>query len=55
MFTGCDQIGRFQGKSKLKWWDAFKLASNDELDALSALGEGEQLPNLNVLDGKSFF
>ena len=52
VFTGCDQVGRFLGKSKLTWWSAFKNASEFELDALSRLGKSLSLPNLNVLEGQ---
>ena len=56
VFTGCDQIGRFNGKSKGAWWEAFLKADTDVIKALQALGDdGSTLPTLEVLEGKYFF
>lgn len=55
VFTGCDQIGRFQGISKSKWWKIFKGATDEELVALKELGEDIQLPGLHVLEGLEKF
>jgi hypothetical protein len=49
VFSGCDQIGRFHGKSKLPWWKSFMKADDDSLSALSLLGDFETLPNLTTL------
>ena len=55
VFTGCDQIGRFNGKSKGAWWEAFLKADADVIKALQALGDdGSTLPTLEVLEGKHF-
>jgi hypothetical protein len=49
-FTGCDQTGRFNGKSKSTWWKAFMKADRSIICALSNLGENEHLPSLDTLD-----
>ncbi|MEO0688202.1 MAG: hypothetical protein AAFY76_24875, partial [Cyanobacteria bacterium J06649_11] len=55
VFTGCDQIGRFNGKSKGTWWQIFLKADADVIKALQALGDnGSTLPTLEVLEGKYF-
>ena len=51
VFTGCDIIGRFLGKSKTLWWKTFKSSSQEELRALAALGDYETLPSASVLEG----
>ena len=51
VFTGCDAIGRFLGKSKTLWWKTFKSSSQEKSRALSALGEYETLPSSSVLEG----
>ena len=51
VFTGCDVIGRFLGKSKALWWKTFKSSSQEELHALAALGEYKTLPRASVLEG----
>lgn len=38
-FTGCDQIGRFNGKSKSSCWKAFMKTDNKILQSLSKLGK----------------
>ena len=47
---GCDQIGRFSGKSKNTWWSEFYNSDNLILSALSNLGKGENIPDLNTLE-----
>ena len=37
--TGCDQAGRFNGKSKAFWWKHFLTADKYILDAISQLGK----------------
>ena len=51
VFTGCDIIGRFLGKSKALWWKTFKSSSQQELRALADLGDYEALPSASVLEG----
>ena len=51
VFTGCDIIGRFLGKSKAIWWKTFKSSSEEELRMLADLGDNETLPGANVLEG----
>ena len=51
VFTGCDIIGRFLGKSKALWWKTFKSSSQEELRALADLGDYEALPSASVLEG----
>jgi hypothetical protein len=36
--TGCDQIGKFNGKTKTFWWKQFVDCNNDVLEALADLG-----------------
>ena len=55
VFTGCDQTGRFNGKSKSSWWMVFMEAVDPILQALSALGNGEDLPNLSTLENLECF
>ena len=50
VFTGCDIIGHFLGKSKALWWKTFKSSSQEELRALAALGVYETLPSASVLE-----
>ena len=49
VFTGCDIIGPFLGKSKALWWKTFKLPSQEELHALAALDDYETLSSASVL------
>ena len=49
VLTGCDQIGRFSGKTKLSWWKSFLKADNNILIALSQLGTDENLSDLVTL------
>ena len=49
VFTGCDQTGRFCGKSKSNWWKNFMKTDNDVLNAFAHLGIGEDLPTLETL------
>ena len=51
VFTGCDVIRRFLGKSKALWWKIFKSSSQEELRVIAALGEYEILPSASVLEG----
>ena len=48
VFTGCDQIGRFSGKSKCAWWDVY--FEDAAIEAFSKLGVGENLPTLETQD-----
>ena len=48
--TGCNQIGRFSGKSKSSWWREFLKCNEDALIALAKLGDEEVLPSLSTLD-----
>ena len=50
VLTGCDQIGRFSGKSKSSWWREFLKCNEDALIALAKLGDEEVLPSLSTLD-----
>ena len=50
VLTGCDQIGRFSGKSKSSWWREFLKFNEDALIALAKLGDEEVLPSLSTLD-----
>ena len=55
IFTGCDQIGRFNGKSKGAWWEAFLNADADVIKALQELGrDATKLPSLDVLEGNYY-
>ena len=36
-FTGCDQTGRFSGKSKTFWWKEFYKVDGDTLEGLGKL------------------
>ena len=49
-FTGCDQTGKFRGKSKSTSWKSFMQSSSKTLNALSLLGSSESLPTLDVLE-----
>ena len=55
VFTECDIIGRFLGKSKALYWKTFKSSSQEELRALEALGDYETLPSASVLEGNIYF
>ena len=55
VLTGCDQIGRFSGKSKITWWKSYMKADDDILQALSCLGDSETLPNLYTLENVARF
>ena len=45
-FTGCDQTGKFRGKSKSTWWKSFMESSSKTLNALNLLGLSENLPTV---------
>ena len=49
-FTGCDQIGRFNGKSKATCWSSFIKSSDKILEAFSKLGSSERLPDLETVE-----
>ena len=49
-FTGCDQTGKFRGKSKSTWWKSFMESSSKTLIAPSLLVSSESLPTLDVLE-----
>ena len=38
-FTGCDQTGRFEGKSKMFWWKNFMNTDDNTLKAPGDLGK----------------
>ena len=50
VLTGCDQTGRFSGKSKSTWWSAFLSAAPETLHTFSRLGIGEDLPSTETLE-----
>lgn len=54
-FTGCDQIGRFNGKSKSTCWSSFIKSSDDILEAFSRLGASENLPDLQTIEALERF
>lgn len=39
VLTGCDQIGKFNGKSKTFWWKQFVDCDEDMLESLANLGK----------------
>ena len=45
VFTGCDQSGRFSGKTKLSWWKSFRTAYAEIFEALSSLEGSNILPD----------
>ena len=49
-FTGCDQTGKFNTKSKLTCWKVFEKADESILNAFASLGSEENLPTLEVLE-----
>ena len=50
VFTRCDIIGRFLGKSKALWWKTFKSSLQEELRGLTVLGDYEILTSASVLE-----
>lgn len=54
-FTGCDQTGKFNGKSKIACWKVFTRSDDDILRALSALGEDEGPPTQETLESLERF
>ena len=52
---GCDQIGRFNAKSKSSCWNTFMKTDEDVLLSLSKLGNNEDLPNLETLENLERF
>ena len=55
VFTGCDQTGRFNNKSKTTWWNYFIKADEKVLDVFARLGLGENLPSLETLESLEEF
>ena len=55
VFTGCDQIGRFNGKSKSSCWNTFMKTDEDVLLSFLKLGNNEDLPNLETLENLERF
>ena len=49
VFTGCDQIGRFYGKSKLECFRIFPDCQREKLDGFIALGSTESIDSLDNL------
>ena len=49
VFTGCDQIGRFYGKSKLECFRIFTDCQREKLDAFIALGSTESIDSFDDL------
>ena len=54
-FTGCDQTGKFRGKSKSTWCKSFMETSSKTLNALSLLDSSESLPTLDVVEALESF
>ncbi|XP_057300399.1 uncharacterized protein LOC130631667 [Hydractinia symbiolongicarpus] len=54
-FTGCDQTGRFNKKSKSAWLKIYLQADNEVVLALSTLGSTVELPNLETLESLERF
>lgn len=54
-FTGCDQTGKFCGKSKSSCWKVFTKCDDTQLEALAALGSSEPLPSLQTLEALEAF
>ena len=54
-FTGCDQIGRFNNKTKKSCWDIFIEADQEIVNAFKNLGESETLPTLQTLEALEKF
>ena len=55
VFTGCDQSGRFSGKTKLSWWKSFRTAYAEILEALSSLEESNILPDYITVENMGRF
>ena len=49
VFTGCDKIGRFYGKSKLEYFRIFTDCQREKLDGFIALGSTESIDSLDNL------
>ena len=54
-FTGCDQTGKFYGKTKAFCWKTLIESSDEELAALQKLGESEELPTEDMILGLEAF
>ena len=46
--TGCDQTGKFFGKSKKYCWKVFRAATDQDLEALQSLGETSDLSDETI-------
>ena len=54
-FTGCDQTGKFNGKSKSACWKVLMRSKGDIYHAFSALGKDEALPTQEVIESLEQF
>ena len=54
-FTGCDQTGKFYGKTKAFCWKTLIESNDEELAALEKLGESEGLPTEDMIQGLEAF
>ena len=55
LFTGCDQSGRFSGKTKLSWSKSFRTAYAGILEALSSLEGFNILPDDIIVENMDRF
>ena len=55
VFTGCDQTGKFYGKTEAFCWKTRIASSDEELAALRNLGESEELPTEDMILGLDAF
>ena len=49
VFTGCDQIGRFYGKSKLEFFRIFNDCQQEKLNLFNTIGSTETTDSLDTL------
>ena len=54
-FTGCDQAGKFNGKSKDAHWKVLMRNKDEIYRASSAYGKDEALPTQEVLESLEQF
>ena len=54
-FTGCDQTGKFYGKTKAFCWKILLESSDEELAALQQLGESEEFSTEDMIPGLESF
>ena len=54
-FTGCDQTGKFYGKTQAFCWKTLIESGNEELAALQKLGESEEVPTEDMIQGLEAF